>query len=22
MLFYVAKGCPNCHGKISDERLA
>lgn len=22
MLFYVAKGCPNCHGMISDERLA
>jgi len=22
MLFYVAKGCPNCKGIISDERLA
>jgi reverse gyrase len=22
MLFYVAKGCPNCRGPISDERLA
>jgi reverse gyrase len=21
MLFYVAKGCPNCKGIISDERL-
>lgn len=22
MLFYIAHGCPNCHGIISDERLA